>query len=146
MGSKTDSFENDILLLIFNNTAIANIGNAGGLQPSGVAGDLFVGLITDAVATSDSVEGTETTYTGYAREAVARSGAGWTVSTNNCSNTSAITFGQCTVGTPNIRYANIYTAVTAGDRLYWGQLDADLAVSPGITPEFAAGDLDINED
>ena len=146
MGSKTDGFENANLLHIFNNTAIANIGDASGLQPSAAAGDLYVALMTDATTCDDTNTGTEAAYTGYARVAVARAGSGWTVSGNNCSNTNAVTFGICTAGSEVIRYANIYSASSGGDRLYWGQLDNDLNVSNGITPEFAAGDLDINED
>ena len=32
MSSMTDGFENDLIDLLFNNTAIANIGDATGLQ------------------------------------------------------------------------------------------------------------------
>lgn len=146
MGSKTDGFENSILLHVFQNSAIANIGDAGGLQPSASAGSLYVALMTSATTCDDANAGTECAYTGYARVGVARTSGGWTVSSNNCSNTSAITFGLCTGGTETARYVNIYTASSGGTRLYWGQLTSDLAISNGITPEFAAGDLDINED
>lgn len=142
-GSKRDAFETDILELVFNNTALANIGNAGGLQPSSAAGSLYIALYT--VAPTDSTAGTECTYTGYARKAVARDAA-WTVAGNNCSNASAITFDECTVGSEEAVAFAIMTALTAGDMLYWGDLTSSLAISPGITPEFAANDLDVNED
>ena len=148
--SKSNSFETDILELIFNNTNVANVGDATGLT-CGTAGSLWVRLYTDAVVVDDSTIGTECAYTGYVQYgiAVARSGAGWTVSGNNCSNAAAITFGAATAGSENVRYFAIWkdgADVTDAYRLYWGQLTSDLAVSSGITPEFAIGDLDINED
>ena len=44
--SKSNSFETAILGLIFNNTDIAGIGDAGGLQNSAAAGSLYVSLHT----------------------------------------------------------------------------------------------------
>ena len=44
--SKGNTFENDLLLLVFNNTAAALIGDASGLQPSATAGSLYVSLHT----------------------------------------------------------------------------------------------------
>lgn len=146
MGSKTNGFETSLLQLIFNNSAIANIGDASGLQPSATAGSLYVALCTSATTCDDATAGTETTYTGYTRVAVARTSGGWTISGNNATNTAAITFGACTAGTATIRYVEIWTASSGGTRLFWGQLTSDLSVSSGVTPEFAAGALDVNED
>jgi hypothetical protein len=150
-GSKKDTFESDILKLIFQNIALANIGNAGGLQPSTVAGNLYVALFK-TTAPSDSVQGTELAYTGYTRVAVARSSGGWTIAgTNptNCSNAALVTFGICTGAAPEtaISFA-ICKAGTSGvdDAIYWGDLNAPLVINVGITPEFAIGDIDINED
>jgi hypothetical protein len=143
-GSKTNAFETSLAGLIFNNTDVANIGDAAGLQNSATAGSLYVALFT--TAPSDSTAGTECNYTGYARVAVARSSGGWTISGNNTSNTAAITFGACTAGTNTAVAFGILTASSSGDLLYWGDLTANLAISAGITPEFAAGALDINED
>lgn len=143
-GSKTNAFETNLLELIFNNTALENIGNAGGLQPSSAAGSLYVALFT--AAPSDSSAGTETTYTNYARVAVARTSGGWTVASGAVSNTAAITFPQCGATGATIVAFAIMTASSGGDMLYWGDLTSNLAVSNGITPEFAIGDLDITED
>ena len=93
-GSKKDTFETALLTLLFNNTSLANIGNAGGILQSTVAGSFYIALYS--AAPSDSAAGTEITYTGYARIAVARSSAGWTIAgTNPCnaSNAAAVTFG-----------------------------------------------------
>lgn len=44
--SKSNTFENDLLQLIFNNVDIADIGDAGGLQNSATAGSLYIALHT----------------------------------------------------------------------------------------------------
>jgi hypothetical protein len=147
-GSKKDAFETALLNLIFCNIALANIGNTAGLQPSGVAGSFYIALFT-AVPT-ESGAGTEVLvagYAGYARVAVARSSAGWTVAGNQASNTAAITFPACTGGTgvTALGFA-IMTALTAGDMLYYADLTSSLSISNGITPEFAIAQLVVTED
>jgi hypothetical protein len=151
MGSKSNTFETEFLAHIFTNAAITYIGDASGLPASATAGSLYVRLCTSATTCDDATVGTECAYTGYVPKgvAVARSGAGWTVSGNNASNAAAITFGQCAGGSETVRYAEIWrdnTSTTEAKRLFWGQLTSDLAVSSGITPEFAIGDFDVNED
>jgi len=98
--SKGNTFENSWLLLEFNNTNIANIGDATGLRGSTVAGNSYVSLHTDDPGEAGTQATNEISYTGYARVAVARSGAGWTVSGNSVSNAAAVTFGKRTdIGT-----------------------------------------------
>jgi len=139
------------LLHLLNNEAIAGIGDASGVLGSASAGNVYVRLCTSATTCDDATVGTEADYTGYVAKGVAvpRSSAGWTVSGNNASNTAAITFGACTAGTNTIRYVELWmdnTNTTEPYRLWWGQLTSDLAVSAGITPQFAIGELDITED
>lgn len=148
-GSLKNAAETALLQLLFNNDDWAGIGDAGGLQNSATAGSLYVALFT--AAPSDSAQGTECNYTGYARKAVARSAAGWTVSGNNASNTSAITFDPCTAGSNTAIAFAICKAGTTGvdDAIIWGDITdpvAGLAISAGITPNFAIGVLDINID
>jgi len=151
MGSKSNTLENKLLLHLLNNEAIAGIGDASGVLGSASAGNVYVRLCTSATTCDDATVGTEADYTGYVAKGVAvpRSSAGWTVSGNNASNTAAITFGACTAGTNTIRYVELWmdnTNTTEPYRLWWGQLTSDLAVSAGITPQFAIGELDITED
>lgn len=148
--SKTNSFETDFLKLIFNNDGIANIGDATGLIASTLDGDLWVRLC-DTSTCDDSTLGTEVTYTGYVAGgiSVARTTGGWTVSGNNVTNVAAITYGYCSGGTDTGRFFEIWK--TQGgtldtDRLFWGQLTSDIAIATGVTPTFAAGALDVNED
>lgn len=89
----------------------------------------------------------EATYTGYARVAVVRSAAGWAISGNEISNAAEVTFGACSAGSNTITHFGIGTAeTTEGHLLFSGALTASLAVSAGITPEFAIGALDVTAD
>jgi len=145
--SKSNTFENDLLLLIFNNTDIALIGDAAGLQNSATAGSLYVSLHTADPGEAGNQTTNETAYTNYARVAVARSGAGWTVSGNAVSNAALVQFAQCGVTGATLTHFGVGTdASGAGKLLYSGALTSSLAVSSGIQPQFAAGDLDITED
>lgn len=143
--SKTNTFENDLLLLIFNNTDIALVGDAAGIQNSAAAGNLYVSLHTADPGEAGAQNTSEAAYTNYARVAVARSSAGWTVSGNAVSNTAAIAFPQCGATGATITNFGVGTdASGAGKLLYKGS--CSLSVSNGITPQFAIGDLDITED
>lgn len=145
--SKGNTFENDLLLLIFNNTDAALIGDATGLRGSSSAGSLYVSLHTADPGEAGNQTTNESAYTSYARVAVARSGAGWTVSGNAVSNAALVQFPQCTGGSETITHFAVGTASTStGKVLYKGALSASLAVSSGIQPQFAVGDLDITED
>ena len=133
--SKSNNFENQLLLLIFNNTDIANVGDAAGLQNSVTAGSLYVALHTADPGEAGTQATSEATYTGYARVAVARSGAGWTVAANAVSNAAAVAFGACTAGSSTCTYFSVGKEVSgATDILYSGALTASLAVTAGITP------------
>lgn len=145
--SKGNTFENELLLLIFNNTAIALIGDASGLQPSATAGSLYVALHTGDPGEAGVATTSECAYGSYARVAVARSGAGWTVTGNAVTNAALIQFPQCTSGSETATYFSITTASSGGTKiLYRGALSASLAISSGIQPQFAAGELDGTED
>lgn len=145
--SASNAFENSLLLLVFNNTNIADIGDATGLRGSSAAGSLYVSLHTGDPGEAGTQATSEATYTGYARVAVARSGAGFTVSGANVSNAAAVGFGPCTAGTNTITHFGIGVASSGSTvLLVSGALSASLAVSSGITPSFAIGAMDVDVD
>lgn len=142
--SKGNTFENDFLLLIFNGTAIADLAENDTTSP---ATNLYVSLHTGDVGETGNQTTSEATYTSYARVAVARTSGGWTVSTNTVTNAATISFPAATGGSNTITHFAVGTASSGtGKVLYKGALSASLAVSSGITPQFAAGELDISED
>lgn len=145
--SATNAFETALLTLYFNNTNHANIGDAAGLQNSATAGSFYISLHTGDPGEAGSQTTSEATYTSYARVAVARSAGGWTVSGNNVSNAAAINFPAATGGTNTITHFGIGSDLSgAGNLFFKGALTASLAVSSGITPSFAIGELDVNLD
>lgn len=145
--SATNAFETALLTLYFNNTDHANIGDAAGLQNSAAAGSFYISLHTADPGEAGDQTTSEATYTGYARVAVARSGAGWTISGANCSNAAAITFAPCTAGSNTITHFGIGSdAAAAGNLFFKGALTASRVISAGITPSFAIGELDVNAD
>ena len=145
--SKSNTFETDLLNLVFVNTDIALIGDAAGLQNSATAGSLYVSLHTADPDEAGTQATNETAYTNYARVAVARTVGGWTVSGNTVSNAALVQFAQCGVTGATLTHFGVGTdASGAGKLLYSGALTSSLAVSSGIQPQFAAGDLDVTED
>jgi hypothetical protein len=138
--SKTNVFENDLLLLVFNNTDIANIGDAGGLRGSVAAGSLYASLHTADPGEAGSQTTSEITYTSYARVAVARSGAGWTVSGNSCSPTATISFPAGTGGSGTATYMGLGTVSSgAGKLMYKGTLTPNIVCGDGVTPQIGTG-------
>ena len=134
--SKSNSCENSLLLLIFNNTDFANIGDAGGLQNSAAAGSLYLSLHTSDPGEAGSQTTNEIAYTGYARVAVARSSAGFTVSGNAVTLTANADFPEMTAGAGGtVTHFGVGTASSgAGVLLYSGTTDPDILISTGIIP------------
>lgn len=144
----TNLFEDDILDLLFTNVAAPNVGDASGLQPSSTAGSFYISVHTGTLLDTHTAQTQfEAAYTSYARVAVARSTAQWTVASGTVDNDNAITFPAATGGSETETYFGIGSAASgAGNLQIFGALSASLAVSSGITPEFAAGALDISVD
>lgn len=145
--SATNAFETALLTLYFNNTDHANVGDASGIQNSATAGSFYISLHTSDPGEAGDQTTNETAYTNYARVAVARSAAGWTIASANCSNAAAVTFPACGVTGATITHFGIGSASSgAGNLFFKGALSSSLAVSSGITPSFAIGALDVNAD
>lgn len=140
--SMSNTFETALLNLIYNNTAITLVGDAAGLLPSATAGSLYVSLHTADPGEAGDQSTSETSYGGYLRVAVARSGAGWTVSGDTASNAAAVAFAVCSSGTPTITHFGVGTSSAGVGKLIGsGALTTPLAVSVGIQPNFALGTL-----
>lgn len=132
--SKSNATENDIVKFIFNNVAMPSYGS-----------NLQVNLHTADPGEAGTAATSAPTYTGYAAVAVARDGTGWTVASNQASNTAEVTFPECTGGSDTLTHASV-SVVGSGQILYSGALTASLAISNLITPRFPAGTLVMQED
>ena len=144
--SKTNSFENSLLLHVFNNSDIANVGDATGLRGSSTAGNLYVSLHTGDPGEAGDQTTNECAYTSYARVSVARSGAGWTVTGNSVSPAATISFPAATGGTETATHFGVGTASSgAGVLLYKGTVTPNISISSGVTPSLTTASA-ITED
>lgn len=148
--SKSDTWESDLLKLVFNNTTASGIGDVTGLVGSGSAGVLYVSLHTADPGEAGSQNTSEATYNGYTRISVVRTTSGWTVSgtaPTQAANAAQVAFPQCISGSDLITHVGVGTSLSgAGKLLYSGALASSLAVSQNITPAFPAGTLILTED
>lgn len=147
-ASKT--FSLNFLKLLFQNLAIAGIGDAAGLQPSAAAGNLYLRFCTDAVAVDADTLGTECAYTGYVAGGVAipRSEAAWNVTYDDVNlkavvnAVAEIVFGDCTGAPENAKYVELWvnnTGNTIAERITFYELPAPIAITAGMTPRIQAG-------
>jgi hypothetical protein len=131
---KGNTFCNDLLKLIFNATAIANIADNAGSSP---LTNLFVALHTATPAAAGSQVTNEAAYTSYGRATVARTSGGWTASSaQTTSPVAAVTFAAATGGSETETFASIGVVVSgASKQLYFGTVTPNIVVSNGVTPQ-----------
>lgn len=145
--SKSDSWENALLLLLFNNTNAANIGDATGLRGSTTAGSLYLSLHTADPGEAGTQTTNEIAYTSYARVAVARSAAGFVVTGSSVALTAAASFPAGTGGSGTASYFGIGTALSgAGVLLYSGTVTPNIVCGNGITPQLTTAAGLVTED
>lgn len=138
--SKSNTFENDLLLLIFNNTNAANIGDATGLRGSTTAGSLYLSLHTADPGEAGDQTTNEIAYTSYARKDVARSGSGFTVSGNSVVLAANQDFPAGTGGSGTATHFAVGTAASgAGKILYKGAITPNIVCGNGVTPRLTTG-------
>lgn len=143
MAAKGTTFKNDVLLLFLENADILTVGDAGGLRGSVGAGNLYIALHTADPSAGDQTT-SEATYTGYGRASIARTAGAWTTASGASENTSAITFAPCTAGSDTITHFSIGVAASGASKILYSGT-CSLNVSAGITPNIAAGALDLTE-
>lgn len=130
--SKGNTYENDLLKLIFNATAIANIADNAAASP---LTNLWISLHTADPDETGNQTTSEATYGAYSRVSVARTTAGWAVVNNTVNPVANIVFPQCTSGSNTITHAAIGTASSGtGKILYKGAVTPNIAVTTGVTP------------
>ena len=133
--SLSNATENQVLKMLLQGT-----------DPSYRAGATqYLALFTADPGEAGAVA-SEASYTGYARVALAKSGA-WTDGGSTFTNANLIQFGACTAGSNTLtHFAVVDTASGAVNMMISGALSATLNVSPGIQPQFASNALSISAD
>lgn len=133
--SKGDTYENDLLKLLFNATAIANVADNAASSP---LTNLFVALHTADPGEAGTQATSEATYTSYARATVARTSGGWTVTGNSVSPAATISFPACTGSTNTITHFSVGAAVSGASKIFYsGTVTPNMSVSTGVTPQLA---------
>lgn len=131
--SKSNAFETALMSLLFNNSNIANVGDATGLRGSSTAGSLYVSLHTADPGEAGDQTTSECNYTSYARVAVARSAGGFTVTGNSVSPVANVDFAKPTNMTNLPQTATHFGIGTgssgAGTLLYSGALTPNIVIS-----------------
>lgn len=141
--SKSNTFENDILKLIFNGTAIANIADDAATDP---LSNLYLALHTADPGETGTQSTSECTYGDYARVAVERTTDGWTVTDNSVSPVADIEFPTVASGTETATHASVGVAASGATKiLYSGALSQNISIATGVTPIIGAGST-ITED
>lgn len=138
--SMSNTFENDLLKLIFNATAIANIADNASSSP--------LTNIEWSLHTADPGEaGNQTTneaaYNGYARVAVARNSGGHTVTNNSVSPAANVDFPEGTSGASGTgTHFAVGTAHTStGKILFSGTVTPNIVFGDGVTPRLTTASV-----
>lgn len=138
--SKSNSWETGLLELVFTNVDYTLVGDAGGLRGSATAGSFYFGLYTADPGEAGDQTTNEITYTSYARVAVARSAAGWTVTADAVALDADVTFPAGTGGSGTATHWGMGTASSgAGKLLYKGTISPNIVCGNGVTPKLTAG-------
>lgn len=141
---KATAICNSIVNLMYRATAWSNVADNAASSPlTNVHVSLHTGNLTAGTGTQTD---NETSYTNYARQAVARS-TGWAAASGGATqNAATISFPQCGVTGATVTHVATGTLISgAGASWHYGALNSSLAVANGITPQFAAGALTITE-
>ena len=135
MSIANDS-ENDLLKLIFNATAIANLADNAASSP---LTNIACALHTADPGDSGTMSTSEAAYTSYAREDIARTTGGWTAST--AGSTSPVSNIAFTAGTGGggtaTHFSTGYTGGGATTILFSGTVTPNIVMGNGITPELS---------
>lgn len=135
---------NSIVNLMYRATAWANVADNASSSP---LTNTYVALHTASLTPGGSGQNeNETSYTNYARVAVARS-TGWNAASGGATaNAATISFAQCGATGATLTYVSTGVGSSGATAVWhYGALNSSLAVSSGITPQFAAGALTITE-
>lgn len=134
---------NNVLALLYNATAWANIADNAAASP---VTNIKMRLATASYTGASTGSSNEATYTNYVPQDVARTTGGWDAPSGGATaNAAAIEFPQCGASGNTITSACTSKAAGASDVFHYGDLNASIAVSNQIQPRFPAGSVTITE-
>lgn len=132
MSDASDNFENDVMLLVFNATAWANVADNAASAPLTV---WYLGLHTASPTDSGNQTSSEITYTSYARKSVARTSGGFTITGGQAALAANQDFVTGTGGSGTATHFSVGNASTSTGRLQvYGTVTPNIVTGNGITP------------
>jgi hypothetical protein len=141
--SKGNTYENDILALLFNATPIANVADNAASSP---LTNLSVALHTADPGETGSQTTSEVTYTSYSRVSVARTSGGWTVSSGSVSPVATIAFPAGTGGSGTVTHFSVGPTGGGATKIFYkGTVTPNIVTGNGITPQLTTAST-ITED
>lgn len=140
--SISDTTEAAILALIFNATAWGNYADNAATTPQT---NISVALHTADPGDTGTQSTSETTYTSYARQSVARTSGGWTVSGTSPTQVapvSAITFAAGTGGSGTVTYFSTGKTGGGASAILWsGTVTPNIVTGNGVTPQLTTASV-----
>jgi hypothetical protein len=134
--SKSNTFENDFLKLVFQGTAIVNLADNASSSP---LTNLYVALHTADPGEAGDQTTSESAYSGYARVANPRSTSGFTVTNNVVTLHHDIEFPSSGGSGTTVTHASIGVAASGASKiLFYGELSTPIAIATGVVPIVAA--------
>lgn len=132
MSDASDVFENSLSLLFFNATTWDTVAENDTTSP---ATNWYLGLHTSSPGDSGNQTTNEIGYTSYAREAVARTSGGFTVSAGVTSLASNVDFTTGTGGSGTATHMALGEASSStGTLLLYGTVTPNIVTGSGVTP------------
>lgn len=156
MAAKSTIFDNALLLLLFNGTALS-LNNSSGANSAPIAQNATSAIasftislntadptLTAGSGTVNKQNASEVAYTGYARRQVARTTSGFTVSGNSCVLAAEVDFPAGTGSSGTVTYFTVGVGLSttpgiASDILYYGPVTPNIVCGTGITPALGVG-------
>lgn len=133
MAGKSDYLENKVLDHLFGRTTYT------------APATLYIALFT--APPTDAGGGTEVAGGSYARAAVTNDVANWpNAVAGSKTHANAIAFAQASAGWGTITHAGVFDALSGGNLLFWGALQAPKTVQSGDQFSFTVGSLIFTED
>lgn len=128
---KSNTYKTLMLNFLCRNQAV--------VQPT----QLYFGLF--ATNPTDANTGTEVSYDGYARQPVTFGAPQLSGGNSIIQNSSQLTFNVVPANSGNIAYVALFTAVSGGDLVYYGPLNATYTLNKGVQPIVPIGSLTVSE-
>ena len=109
-------------------------------QSISASGTYYLGLFLSSPGDTGT-EGTEITYTGYARQEITFSAPAASGSGLMIQNSSLISFAEANSSAGSVTYVAVFDSLSGGNMFLYGQLDTALVVQSGVSPVFRAGSV-----